>query len=460
MSESTVSDLRAAVSGDVIRPDDAAYDDVRAVWNGAVDRYPAVVVRAERTEDVAAALRFAREHDLPLAVRGGGHHVTGSAVVDDGLVVDLSGMDAVSVDPATRTARVGPGARVGDVLGLAQEHGLAPVVGSAAQTGIAGSTLGGGIGWLRRAHGLGIDHLTAVELVTVDGAVVRASGSDDADLFWAVRGGGAAVGVVTAFELDLVAVGPEVMVAQVAYPAETAGETVRAFREWAATAPREATTLVALMRVPPLAMIPPEAHGAPIVMVYSVYAGSVEDGERALAPLRELGEPVMDTSGPMPLTALHDVARDLFPDARRYSWHSLYAETLGDEAVDELVAAFADAPSPESSTEIWHLGGAISDVETGATAFGFRDAEFMLGVDAAWDDPDDDDANVEWARRHWEALRPHSMAGSYPGFPGFVEGEERARMTYGENYERLADLAAEYDPENLLRSIANVEPAH
>ncbi|MWG34249.1 FAD-binding oxidoreductase [Halomarina oriensis] len=458
-SESLVSELRAAVDGDVVTPSDAAYEEACSLWNGAVEKRPALVVRAVSTDDVSTAVTFAREQGLPLGVRGGGHHVTGSALVDDGLVVDLSGMTGVSIDPDARVARVGPGARVSDVLDPAQEYGLAPIVGSAAQNGIAGSTLGGGIGWLRRAHGLGVDHLRAVELVTVEGTVLRASPEENPDLFWGVRGGGPNFGVVTAFEFDLVEVGPEVMIAQVVYPADAADDVLRRFREWSEDAPREATTLVVVMHVPPLAMVPPEAHGAPVVMVFSVYAGAVEDGERALAPLRELGEPLMDMSGPMPLAAVHEVARDLFPDGRRYAWHSLYADDLSEDVVDVVTDAFADAPSLESELGIWHLGGAIRDVDEDGTAFGYRDAEFMITVDAAWDDPEADTENRAWAERHWEALGPHCVDGSYPGFPGPVDAEERGRMAYGENYDRLAALKATYDPENLLRSNVNVEPA-
>lgn len=459
-SESLVADLRAAVGGDVITSEDAAYEDACSLWNGAVDRRPALVVRATSTDDVATAVTFAREHDLQLGVRGGGHHVTGCALVDDGLVVDLTEMAEVAIDPVEKVARVGPGARVSDVLDPAQEHGLAPIVGSAAQNGIAGSTLAGGIGWLRRAHGLGVDHLRSVELVTVDGAVLVASESEHADLFWGVRGGGPNFGIVTAFEIGLVEVGPAVMIAQVAYPIDAAGEVLRGFREWSRDAPREATSILVAMHIPPLAMIPPEAHGVPIVMVYCVYAGPVADGERALAPLRELGDPLMDMSGPMPLAAVHEVARELFPDARRYEWHSLYTADLSDDVVDGMADAFADAPSEESAVTLWHLGGAVGDVATDATAFGFRDAAFMVSVDAAWDDPDADTENREWAARHWSALRPHSTDGFYPGFPGPVDGEERGRMAYGENYDRLATLKAEYDPENLLRSNLNVDPAH
>jgi FAD/FMN-containing dehydrogenase len=459
IDEPLVSELRDAVFGTVIVPTDAAYDDARTVWNGAVDRYPSVIVRVKTTADVAVAIAFARKYDLSLAVRGGGHHVTGSAVIDDGLVIDLSGMNDVVIDPETHTAHVGPGARVSDVLVPAQEHGLSPIVGSAAQNGVAGSTLAGGIGWLRRKHGLGVDHLRSVEMVTVEGDVVTANEVENPDLFWAIRGGGPNMGIVTSFELDLVTVGPEVMVAQVAYPAEIADEVLRCYREYARSASDEVTTLAALMRVPPLPMVPEEAHGVPVVMFYSVYAGPADEGERALAPLREFAKPMMDMSGPQPLAGVHEVARELFPDARHYSWHSLYVADLSDGTIDALVTAVSDAPSMESEIGIWHMGGAIDNCDGDATAFGFRDAEFMVTIDAAWDDPDAAETNIEWARRLWETIRPTSLNGFYPGFPGFVEDEESGRMAYGDNYDRLAEIKVDYDPENVFRNNLNVEPA-
>ena len=460
---SLVSDLRAAVAGDVTVRGDDAYDAARTVWNGRIDRSPAVVVRVASSEDVAAAIRFAREHDLPLAVRGGGHHVTGSAVVDDGLVVDLSGLTSVSLDVDARTVRAGAGCRVADVLSVTQEHGLAIAAGSAAQTGLAGSTLGGAIGWTRRAHGLGVDCLRSVDLVTVDGRVVTASADENPDLFWAVRGAGANVGVVTDFEFDCFALGPEVAVAQVAYPApdaEASAAVFRQYRAFVADAPEEVTSIAVYMHVPPLPFVPVEHHGAPIVMCYAVYAGDPTEGEGILEPLRGFGESAVDMSGRMPFTALHDVARDLFLDGKRYSWHSLYAADLSDDLIDRVAAAATSAPGNESSVTLWHLGGAVGDVPADATAYAWRDAEFLVSVEAMWTDSADDDALVAWAQSTRDDLResPATLEAFYPGFPGFVAGEERARMAYGDNYDRLADVKARYDPENLLRNNLNVAP--
>lgn len=461
---SLVAELRAAVTGDVVTPTDASYDDVRTLWNGRVDRYPAFVVRVASTADAAAAVRFARDHDLRLAVRGGGHHVTGSALVDGGLVVDLSSLTAVELDAERRTVRVGAGCRVSDVLAVTQEHGLAVVCGSAAHNGVAGSTLGGAIGWLRRAHGLGVDSLRSAEVVTVDGEVLTASTDENADLFWGLRGAGANFGVVTSFEFDCVPVGPAVAVAQVAYPAPDAASVerlLRDYRAYAADAPDEVTSMAVVTSVPPLPFVPPEFHGAPIVMYYAVYAGDPEAGEAALRPLREMGDPAMDVSDRMPFLALHEVANELFPTGNRYSWHSLYATAASDDLLARLAAHGTARPGPESSLTLWHLGGAVRDVAADATAYAHRDAAFLVSVEAGWRDPADDEAHLAWAESAWSDLRDAdaTLSAFYPGFPGFVEGEARGRMAYGDNYDRLAELKAVYDPENLLDSNLNVLPA-
>jgi len=464
LDESLVSDLRVAVAGDVITPGDEDYHDARALWNGRIDRFPAAIVRVISTDDVAAAIRFARENDRGIAVRGGGHHVTGSAVVDDGVVIDCSDLTEVDLDVEARTVRVGAGCRVSDVLSATQEHGLAIACGSAAHNGLAGSTLGGAIGWVRRAHGLGIDGLRSVELVTVDGEVLTASETENPELFWGIRGGGANFGVATSFEFDCFELGPEVAVAQPIYPAPDEG-TVRdllgQYRDYVADAPREVTSMAIVTSVPPLPFVPREAHGAPVVMFYAAYAGDPAEGEEVMRPLREMGEPAMDMSTRMPFIALHEIANELFPVGNRYSWHSLYAEELSDDLIDRIAANAAKRPEGEAAIEIWHLGGAVSDIAPDATAYAHRDAEFLVDVSATWHDPAADEAHVEWAEVAWRALRESGATreGFYPGFPGFATGEERARMAYGDNLDRLAELKAEYDPENLLNSDLNVAPA-
>ncbi|WP_251343870.1 FAD-binding oxidoreductase [Haloplanus halophilus] len=464
LDPSIATDLRDDVAGDVVGPGDDAYHAARTVWNGRIDRFPVAIARVASSADVAAAIRFARERDLPLSVRGGGHHVTGSAVVDGAVVVDLSDMTAVDLDVEARTVRVGPGCRVGDVLTATQEHGLAIPCGSASHNGVAGSTLGGGIGWVRRAHGLGVDALRSVELVTVDGDVLTASDAANPDLFWAVRGGGANVGVVTRFEFECFELGPEVAVAQVAYPApddETTARLFRRYRAFVAEAPDAVTSMALRTFVPSLPFVPAEFHGAPIVMFYAVYAGDPGDGEAALRPLREAGDPAMDLSGRLPFVAVHDIATELFPTGNRYSWHSLYADELTDDLIERVATAGGTAPGAESSVTVWHLGGAVSDVPLDATAYAWRDAEFLVSVEAGWRDPGADEAHLAWAESTWRDLRGSdaTLEGFYPGFPGFVDGDERSRMAYGDNLDRLASIKARYDPENLLRNNLNVRPS-
>jgi FAD/FMN-containing dehydrogenase len=459
-----IDELGNSVTGTVITPEDATYDEARALWNGRIDRHPAVIVRVASAQDVATTLAFARDLDREIAVRGGGHHVTGSAIVDDGVVVDLSELTDVTVDVDARTVRVGAGARVSDVLGATQEHGLAIACGSAAHNGIAGSTLGGAIGWVRREHGLGADGLRAVELVTVDGDIFTVSETAHPDLFWGLRGGGANFGVVTGFEFDCFELGPEVAVAQPIYAApdqETIVEVLEGYREFVATAPKTVTSMAIVTSVPPLPFVPTEAHGAPIVMVYAMYAGDPAAGEEAMRPLRELGEVAMDMSDRMPFVALHEIANELFPVGNRYSWHSLYASEISDDLLERVARAGVTRPGTEDGVTVWHLGGAISDVASEDTAYAWRDAEFLVSVEAGWRDPAEDADHLKWAEDTWRSLResPATLEAFYPGFPGFVSSDERSRMAYGENVDRLADLKAEYDPENLLHSNLNVQPA-
>lgn len=464
LDTSALDRLRSSVAGTVITPDDEPYHDARAVWNGRIDRFPALIVRVSSEEDVAAAIRFARTHDLQIAVRGGGHHVTGSAVVDDGLVVDLSELTDTAVDPEAGRVRVGAGVRVSDLLGATGEHGLAVPCGSAAHNGVAGSTLGGGIGWVRRKHGLGIDALRSVDLVTVDGEHLTASETERERLFWGVRGGGANFGVVTSFEFECFELGPEVAVAQVGYPApdaESTAEVYRGYRECVTEAPDEVTSMAVRMAVPPFPFVPAEFHGSPIVMFLAVYAGDPSAGEQALRPFREIGEPAMDMSDRMPFMAVHEIANQLFPIGNRYSWHSLYADELSGDLVERMSRAGARIPGPETSVTLWHMGGAVGDVPSDGTAYAWRDAEFLVSLDTGWRDPRADEAHLAWAERTWHELRAcdATLEGFYPGFPGFVTGRERAQMAYGGNLERLTRLKAEYDPDNLLHSNLNVMPA-
>jgi FAD/FMN-containing dehydrogenase len=443
--------LRADVRGEVFAPGEARYDEARALWNGMVDRRPAAIVQVEDVDDVSSAIRFAREHGLTVTARGGGHGVAGNALSDGGLVVDLTRLKDVTVDPDARTARAGGGVTLGELDAATQVHGLATPLGVVTKTGIAGLTLSGGIGWLRRKHGLAADNLVSLEVVTADGEVRTASETENAELFWALRGGGGSLGVVTALEYRLHPVGPDVMVAFVLYPGERATEIMRAVDEYTAAAPEEVSPLAFLGRVPHGDPFPPEIHGRQYVATAAVYAGDAVEGALALRPLRELGDPLADLSGVLPYVEAQALLDEDYPDGWRYYWKSIDLDELADEALERLAAHAATAPSNHSTIDVWYHGGAMSRVGAEDTAFGRR-ARYLVGVEANWEPGDSDDVNVAWARGTVDDLRPFSTGGAYLNFPGlFEEGDELLRASYGDrNFERLVALKRELDPGNVI----------
>jgi FAD/FMN-containing dehydrogenase len=443
--------LRGTLRGEALVPGDVGYDEARALWNGMVDRHPATIVRVEGVDDVVSALRFAREHGLVVTTRGGGHGVAGNSLSDGGLVVDLSRLKEISVDPAARTARAGGGVTLGELDAATQAHGLATPLGVVTKTGIAGLTLSGGIGWLRRKHGLAADNLVSLEVVTVDGRVLVASEAENAELFWALRGGGGSFGVVTALEYRLHPVGPDVTVAFVLYPGERAAEVIRAVDEYTAGAPEDVSPLVFLGRVPHGDPFPTEIHGLPYVAVAAVHTGGLEEAERVLRPLRELGEPLADLSGVMPYVEAQGLLDEDYPDGWRYYWKSVDLDELGDAALERIAAHASASPSHHSTIDVWYHGGAMGRVDAGATAFGRRPA-YLVGVEANWEPGDPDEENIAWARATVDDLARFSGGGAYLNFPGlFEEGEELLRASYGErNFERLVALKDELDPGNVI----------
>jgi FAD/FMN-containing dehydrogenase len=445
--------------GERIAPGDPAYDAARRIWNGAADRRPALIARPLDAEDVAHAIGAARAQGLPLAVRGGGHGVAGHAVVDDALVVDLGGLRHVEVDPESRLVRAGAGCRLGDVDAATQAHGLAVPFGVVSQTGIAGLTLSGGMGWLRRLHGLSSDNLVSAEVVTADGAVVRASESWHPELFWALRGGGGNFGVVTELEYRAHPVGPNVAVAFVLYPGEGAAEVVAEFASYMESAPEEVSPLCFLGRVPHAEPFPEEAHGRPYVGVLALHAGDPAEGERVLLPLRDFGDPIVDLSETMSYVDAQRVLDEDYPDGWQYYWKSLELEALTPDVVRRIVGHAAAAPSDHSTIDIWWHGGALSRTPAEATAFGPRPL-ILLGYEANFEDPEEATANVAWVRGSLAELRPLSTGGAYLNFPGFFEeGEDLLRRSYGDaNYERLVAVKREYDPENVFRFNGNIRP--
>jgi FAD/FMN-containing dehydrogenase len=456
----TVDDLGAGFAGRLLRPGDEGYEPACALWNGMIDRRPALVARCAGVDDVVACVSFARERGLALAVRGGGHGVAGHALCDGGVVIDLSAMRAVEVDPAARTARAQGGCTLADVDGATQRHGLATPLGVVTRTGIAGLTLSGGMGWLRRLHGLSCDNLVSAQVVTADGRVLRAAADEHEDLFWALRGGGGNFGVVTSFEYRLHPVGPEVFLGFVLYPAGRTREVVRACERFLEQAPDAVAPLAVLGHVPEAEDFPVGAHGDPFVALVAVHPGGAAEGEEVLRPLRELGDPIADLSGAMPYVEAQGALDADYPDGGRYYWKSINVPELSDAVIDRLVAHNAAAPSHHSTIDVWFQGGAMARVGEQETAFANRDRPYLLGIEGNWARAEDDDANVAWVRGVFADMRTFSAGGVYLNFPGFLEeGDDLAREGYGANLERLAEVKAAYDPENVFRLNANVAPS-
>jgi len=448
--------------GDVIASDDHDYDDARAVWNGTVDRRPRLIARCRGTADVAAAVRFARDSDLGIAVRGGGHNVAGTAVCDDGIVIDLSAMRAVSVDPVRRRSHVQGGALWGDVDHETQAHGLATTGGIVSHTGVGGLSLGGGIGWLMRKHGLTVDNLEGAEVVTAEGNIIRASAEEHPELFWALRGGGGNFGVVTSFRYGLHPVGPTVMAGPVFWSAEDTTEVLRFYREFVADAPDELGNIVRLGTIPPLAVVSEELHFRPAIAVASCYAGPVEDGERALGALRRFGRPLVDLVGPTRYVDHQSGIDDTVPHGWHYYWKATNLTGLSDAVIDTVAEHAYRATSPWSYAAMFHLGGAVARVPHDATAYQGRDAEHNIIIDAVWLPGEDETVGspeTAWAREFLGALQPH-RAGVYVNFLDSDDDASRVREAYGgETYRRLAEVKARYDPENVFRNNKNIVPA-
>jgi FAD/FMN-containing dehydrogenase len=454
-----IEQLAGSLEGELIAPGHAAYDEARRIWNGAIDRRPACIARCTGVADVVAAVRFARERDLLVAVRSGGHGVGGHAVCEGGLVIDLSPMKGIRVDPAARSARAQAGVLWGELDRETQLFGLATVGGIVTHTGIAGLTLGGGIGWLMRKHGATVDNLLSADVVTAQGEIVTASEAENADLFWAIRGGGGNFGIVTSFEYRLHPVGPIVLAGPVFHPLEDAPEVLRFYREFIAAAPDELTTIFDLSVPPPLPFLPEEVHGKPVVMVGACYAGSPAEGAEVVRPLKQFGRPIADLLEPKPYTALQSMFDPLVPHGWHRYWKSVELPPLTDEAIDTLVEHSSALTSPKSYCIVFQLGGALARVGEDETAFSQRDATHNVNINAVWTEDDPDAArHIAWARDFLDAMQPHAGGRVYLNFLG-EEGGNRVRQAYSaRNYERLVELKRDYDPTNLFRLNQNIEP--
>jgi FAD/FMN-containing dehydrogenase len=450
--------LRERMQGPVIVPGGPEYDRARRVWNGSIDRHPALVARCIGVADVLAAVRFAREHDLLVAVRGGGHNVAGAGTCDDGMVIDLSPMKGVRVDPAARTAVAGPGLLWGELDRETQEFGLAVTGGIVSTTGIAGFTLGGGIGWLHRPFGLTVDNLRAADVVTADGRLVRADAFTHPNLYWALRGGGGNFGIVTAFEYDLHPIGPDLMSGLVLYRAEDLGAVGRGFRDMVAAAPDELALLLVLRRAPAAPYLPTELHGRPVVGVVGCYAGRPDAGARAMAPLRDFAPPVADRLSVRAYTEFQSMMDGSWTEGYGNYWKAEFLARVPDTALDVLGEHLAGITSPLSDLKLTALGGAAGRVPAGATAFAHRDAPYVLNINARWPLGDGPDAHIAWARDLWAAMRAYSAGGPYVNFLN-DEGADRVRAAYGETtYRRLVAVKNAYDADNLFRVNQNIPP--
>jgi hypothetical protein len=462
IGDEAVAGFATRMRGACFTPGDAGYDDARIVWNGSIDKRPAVIARCSGVADVIDAVNFARANDLLVAVRGGGHNVAGNSVCDGGIVIDLGAMNAARVDVAARRVRAGGGATIGDVDHETQAFGLAVPLGIVSKTGIAGLTLCGGHSWLARKHGFACDNLLSVDVVTADGRYLSASETENADLFWAVRGGGGNFGIVTSFEFEAHPIGPEVTLCAAFYPMADAAVSFRRWRDFVVDAPEEFTSQFAFWSVPPHEMFPVELHGRAVVIASGVHCGPVAEGMRFIQPLRELGKPLLDISGPIPYLAAQQAFDPFFTIKRERMnyWKSLYLDALDEDSIDRIVARGLDRPNPWTLMPIRHMGGAAARMPAHATALGGRDAPFMLSIDTAWTDAGDSDRAIAWTREFWDEMRQNTRGSIYLNFLSDDEDNEAMlRAAYGDgNYERLVDVKTKYDPENFFRLNQNIRP--
>jgi FAD/FMN-containing dehydrogenase len=454
---STTATLKAAVRGEILAPGDPAYESARVIWNAMIDRRPALIVRCASADDVRSAIGFARENRLEISIRGGGHNIAGNAVCDGGLMIDLSSMKDIRVDAANRRAFVESGATLHDVDAATQAHGLATPVGINSTTGIAGLTLGGGFGWLTRKHGLTVDNLISADIVTADGEQRHLSARENADLFWAIRGGGGNFGVVTRFEFGLHPVGPDVHAGLIVFPFDRAADVLRQYRDFVRSAPEDLNPWVVVRKAPPLPFLPATVHGQPIVALALFHAGAPADAEKAIAPVRGFGPAVGEHVGPVPYVAWQQAFDPLLtPGARNY-WKSHNFTELSDGALDSIVEFAGRLPLPQCEIFVGLIAGAANRVAPDATAYRHRDAKFVMNVHGRWDTAAEDETGTTWARAFFKASAPYASAGAYVNFMT-AEETERIRAAYGANYDRLVAIKRRYDPENVFHLNQNIAP--
>jgi FAD/FMN-containing dehydrogenase len=451
-------EFRATFSGEIVQPGDAGFDEVRQIWNAMIDRRPALIARCKSTEDVVRAVAFARTHQLLVSIRGGGHNIAGNAVCDDGLMIDLSLMKQVVVDPKARRASVAPGCTLGDFDAAAQAHGLATPLGINSTTGVAGLTLGGGFGWLSRKYGMTVDNLLAADVVTADGRQVRASESENADLFWGLRGGGGNFGVVTNFEFQLHPVGPDVLCGLIVYPFSEAKAVLTQFARFTESMSDDLNVWMVTRQAPPLPFLPEQVHGTMIVALAACYAGQPANGEKEIVPLRGFGTVLGEHVGVQPYSAWQQAFDPLLTKGARNYWKSHNFSKLDAGAIEAIIRYAATLPSPHCEIFIGTIGGRTGRTAADAMAYSNRDANYVMNVHGRWESAGEDERCIAWAREFFAASQPFASGGAYINFLTQDEGD-RVPFAYGATYKRLADLKKRYDPTNLFRMNQNIKPS-
>ncbi|HEX9144693.1 MAG TPA: FAD-binding oxidoreductase [Candidatus Binatia bacterium] len=450
-------ELKGIIKGNVLIPDQPDYEEARQIWNAMIDRRPAVIVQCAQADDVPPAIRFARKNGLELSIRGGGHNIAGSALCDNGVTIDFSRMKNVRVDAEKRRAYVEPGATLANLDEATQAHGLATSVGINSTTGIAGLTLGGGFGWLTRKYGMTVDNLVSIDMVTAEGKKIRASENDNADLFWAIRGGGGNFGVVTQFEFQLFPVGPEIVAGLIVFPFNQAKQVLTRYRQFVASAPEDLNVWVVLRKAPPLPFLPENVHGKEVVVLPIFYSGAVAEAEKLIAPLRTFGDAHGEHVGAQPYVQWQKAFDPLLtPGARNY-WKSHNFTELADGALNSVIEFAGKLPSPHCEIFMAAIAGAPNRIAPNAMAYGHRDAKFVLNVHGRWDEAKDDQKCIAWAREFFKASAPYASAGAYVNFMT-AEESERVVGAYGSNYERLVEIKRRYDPENVFHLNQNIKP--
>jgi len=457
LQESMIDELKPRFQGDLLLPGDEDYDEVRKVWNAMIDRRPGMIARCVSPEDVVQAVSFSREHNLLVSVRGGGHNIAGNCICDDGLMIDLSLMKDIRVDPDARTATVEPGCTLADFDAAAQVHGLATPLGINSTTGVAGLTLGGGFGWLSRKYGLTVDNLRSVDVVMADGMRMHASETENDDLFWGLRGGGGNFGIATSFEFQLHPVGPDLLSGLIVFPFDQAKSVLTRFARFTEAMPDELNVWMVTRKAPPLPFLPVEVHGKEVVVLALCYAGDPAEGERLIEPLRSFGNAHGEQIGVQPYIAWQQVFDPLLTRGARNYWKSHNFRTLSDGAIDVIIEYAAKLPSPQCEIFIGTLGGQTTRVAPDAMAYSSRDARYVMNVHGRWDSAADDDRGISWAREFFARSKPFASAGAYVNFLT-QEESERIAFAYGSTYERLVELKKRYDPTNHFRMNQNIKP--